>query len=83
MTEKDRSSSELDYLAQYGSKGGECPACGKLAVYRSRRRGMLEKLRAKLKGEFPMRCIACKHRYFTWVDPRDRIVLKSAPRKKA
>ena len=44
-------------------KGSMCPQCGKLKVFRSRRKNFLEKLRSRF-GRYPFRCHACGHRFF-------------------
>jgi len=45
------------------AEGVECPECGKLRVFRSRRKNLMEKLRSRLFGRYPFRCHACGFRF--------------------
>jgi len=63
-------------------KGEQCPRCGEWLVFRSRRKGMVERLKSRLTGKYPMRCRACNHRYFMWVDPRDVAPKNPTPKRR-
>ncbi|MGA2962837.1 MAG: hypothetical protein ABSD96_14260 [Candidatus Korobacteraceae bacterium] len=49
----------------------ECPKCGKKMVFRSHRKGFMEKLRSKF-GKYPFRCHACGYRFFRTVERRSQ-----------
>jgi len=46
-----------------GDNASMCPRCGKIKLYRSRRKNFLERLRSRF-GRYPFRCHACGHRFF-------------------